>query len=259
MAPPEARSAALEARGLHKRFGAVAAADNVDVTVEAGERVGVIGANGAGKTTFVNMVTGYVRPDAGTIRHNGREITGLPPRRVARLGVRRSFQIPQVFPSLTALDNMTIAIGIARSARPGLWRPLRDAAVEARARAALARFGVEGFAGRAAGALPQGARKLLDIAMALAGETTLLLLDEPTSGIAAEEKTAVMDTLAAALDAESITALFVEHDMDVVERYAARTIAFYDGRAIADGPTAEVLADADVRRHVVGPELHRRA
>ena len=250
---------ALEARGLEKRFGAVVAARAVDIAVAAGERVGVIGANGAGKTTFVNMVTGYLKPDGGTILHEGRAIGGLEPRRVARLGVRRSFQIPQIFPALTAFDNMLVAVGAARPGRPGFWRPLRDAATAARAAAALARFGLEPYPERIAGELPQGLRKLLDIAMALAGETRVLLLDEPTSGVSADEKGAVMDTVAEALAEGTAAALFVEHDMEVVERYAARVVAFYDGRVIADGPTGEVLADAGVRRHVVGPELHRRA
>ena len=122
----------------------------------------------------------------------------------------------------------------------------------------LGRFGIVEYHDQVAGKLPQGIRKLLDIAMALVGETSLLLLDEPTSGISADEKTGAMDTIMAALDAAKITVLFVEHDMEIVERYAPRVIAFYDGRVIADRPTAEVLADADVRTHVIGPELHRR-
>jgi branched-chain amino acid transport system ATP-binding protein len=118
--------------------------------------------------------------------------------------------------------------------------------------------GIVDYHDQVAGKLPQGIRKLLDIAMALVGETSLLLLDEPTSGISADEKTGAMDTIMAALDAAKITVLFVEHDMEIVERYAPRVIAFYDGRVIADGPTAQVLADPDVRTHVIGPELHRR-
>ena len=251
--------AVLEARALEKRFGAVVAAESVSVSVEAGERVGVIGANGAGKTTFVNMVTGYLKPDRGAIRHKGRDITAWGPRRIGRAGIRRSFQIPQIFPELTVFDNMLVAVGVAGRARPTFWRPLREPAAEGEVRAALERFGIEAWADRTAGELPQGVRKLLDIAMALVGETDLLLLDEPTSGVSADEKGAMMDTLAAALGAGAVAALFIEHDMEVVERYAARVVAFHDGRVIADGPTADVLADADVRRRVIGPELHRRA
>ena len=251
-------AAILAAENLHKRFGAVVAAEAITLTVEAGETVGVIGANGAGKTTFVNMVTGYLKPDAGAIRHDGRDITALTPRQVTRLGIHRSFQIPQIFPELGALDNMLIALGIARTGRPGVWRALMDAGITAEAERALARFGILDYRGQLAGRLPQGVRKLLDIAMAMVGDTSLMLLDEPTSGISADEKTAVMDTIAAALEAAQVTMLFVEHDMEVVERYAPRVVAFYDGRIIADGPTATVLADADVRTHVIGPELHRR-
>ena len=248
----------LSAESLGKRFGAVVAADDVSVAVEAGERVGVIGANGAGKTTFINMVTGYLKPDVGTIRHDGRDITRLRPRQVMRLGIHRSFQIPQIFPDLTVFENMVIALGIAADERHSLWRPLIEPAIADQAEGFLGRFGIVDYHDQVAGKLPQGIRKLLDIAMALVGETSLLLLDEPTSGISADEKTGAMDTIMAALDAAKITVLFVEHDMEIVERYAPRVIAFYDGRVIADGPTAQVLADPDVRTHVIGPELHRR-
>ncbi len=251
-------AAVLSAQALDKRFGAVVAASDVSVTINSGERVGVIGANGAGKTTFVNMVTGYLKPDSGTIRHNDQDITGLDPRRIMRLGVHRSFQIPQIFPELTVFDNMLVALGIAGQIRPSLWRPLLGAEIAARADEFLRRFRINEYQDQVAGKLPQGVRKLLDIAMAMVGETSLLLLDEPTSGISADEKADVMDTVMAALEAAGMTVLFVEHDMEVVERYAPRVIAFYDGRVIADGRTEDVLADADVRTHVIGPELHRR-
>ncbi len=251
--------AVLETKSLEKHFGAVAAAEAVSVTVSAGERIGMIGANGAGKTTFVNMVTGYLKPDRGVILHDGAPITGLEPRRISRLGIHRSFQIPQIFPELTVFDNMLVALGIAGQSRQGLWQPLRTTETAQAANAALARFEIEAYGERVAGELPQGVRKLLDIAMALVGRTSLLLLDEPTSGVSADEKGAVMDTIAGALVAEAITVLFIEHDMEVVERYADRVIAFHDGRVIADGAAAAVLADADVRARVIGPELHRRA
>jgi branched-chain amino acid transport system ATP-binding protein len=251
-------AAVLSVEALEKRFGAVVAANDVSVTINSGERVGVIGANGAGKTTFVNMVTGYLKPDSGSIRHNDQDITGLDPRRIMRLGVHRSFQIPQIFPELTVFDNMLVALGIARHARPSLWRPLLNPDIAANADEFLKRFGINEYHHQVAGKLPQGVRKLLDIAMAMVGDTSLLLLDEPTSGISADEKTGVMDTIMAALEAAGMTVLFVEHDMEVVERYAPRVIAFYDGRVIADGRTEDVLADADVRTHVIGPELHRR-
>jgi branched-chain amino acid transport system ATP-binding protein len=251
-------TAVLSAEGLDKRFGAVVAAEEVTISVEVGERLGVIGANGAGKTTFVNMVTGYLRPDAGVIRYEGRDITAFSPRRITRLGIRRSFQMPQIFPELSVIDNMLIALAIADQPRPGLWRPLLAPDIAEAVEGALARFRIADYRHQVAGKLPQGVRKLLDIAMAMVGDASLLLLDEPTSGISADEKEGVMDTIMAALEATQVTVLFVEHDMEVVERYAARVVAFYDGRVIADGPTGEVLADADVRTHVIGPELHRR-
>jgi branched-chain amino acid transport system ATP-binding protein len=229
-------AAVLSAQKLEKRFGAVVAASDVSVTINSGERVGVIGANGAGKTTFVNMVTGYLKPDSGSIHHNDHDITGLDPRRIMRLGVHRSFQIPQIFPEHT------------------VFRPDIAATTDQY----LTQFGINEYHDQVAGKLPQGVRKLLDIAMAMVGDTSLLLLDEPTSGISADEKGAVMDTIMAALEAANMTVMFVEHDMEVVERYAPRVIAFYDGRVIADGRTEDVLADADVRTHVIGPELHRR-
>ncbi len=251
-------AAVLSAQALEKRFGAVVAASDVSVTINSGERVGVIGANGAGKTTFVNLVTGYLKPDSGTIHHNEHEITGLDPRRIMRLGVHRSFQIPQIFPELTVFDNMLVALGVAGKTRFSVWRSLLNPEIAESADEVLQRFGIEDYRDQVAGKLPQGVRKLLDIAMAMVGDTSMLLLDEPTSGISADEKGGVMDTIMAVLDAANMTVMFVEHDMEVVERYAPRVIAFYDGRVIADGPTAEVLADADVRTHVIGPELHRR-
>jgi branched-chain amino acid transport system ATP-binding protein len=251
-------TAVLSVEGLHKRFGAVVAAEDVTISVDGGERLGVIGANGAGKTTLVNMVTGYLRPDAGAIRYQGRDITALDPRRITRLGIRRSFQTPQIFPELSVFDNMLIALAIADQPSPGLWRPLLAPDIAEAVERALVRFHIADYRDQAAGKLPQGVRKLLDIAMAMVGDASLLLLDEPTSGISADEKEAVMDTIMAAIEAARVTVLFVEHDMEVVERYAARVVAFYDGRVIADGPTGEVLADADVRTHVIGPELHRR-
>jgi branched-chain amino acid transport system ATP-binding protein len=249
----------LETRALDKRFDAVVAAADISVTIEEGEVVGIIGANGAGKTTFINMVTGYLTPSSGTIAWRGSDITGLPPRRVTRLGICRSFQIPQLFLGLTALDNLIVALGTARGRWLTAWRPLKSADMVAEAGATLARFGIEAYAHHEAATLPQGIRKLLDIAMAVVGRPSLVLLDEPTSGISTDEKFPIMDRIMAALAGERLTVLFVEHDMEIVERYARRVLAFYDGRVIADGPTAETLASPEVRRYVIGGEIHRPA
>ncbi|NLO80507.1 MAG: ABC transporter ATP-binding protein [Xanthomonadaceae bacterium] len=252
-------SVLLETRGLHKRFGAVVAAKDISVAIERDSVVGLIGTNGAGKTTFVNMVTGYLKPDQGSVRFKGRDVTPLHPRQITRLGVGRSFQIPQLYDSLSAYDNVVVALGIAlRNARPrwlargprlvpGYGLPLEEAAEQV-----LERFGLAEFRDRPAGVLPGGVRKLLDIAMTLALKPELLLLDEPTSGVSSEEKFAIMDRIMRAVRGSGATVLFVEHDMDIVSRYASRVLAFYDGRVIADGAPAEVLADPDVQLYVTG-------
>ena len=249
----------LETRNLSRSFGAVVAAANINLSLEENEVVGVIGANGAGKTTFVNMVTGYLKPSAGAILYRGDDITALPPRAVTRLGICRSFQVPQIFAELSVLDNLLVAETIARRTGLGFWRPAHGAAAVERALGVLDRYGLGSYRDQSAGTLPQGVRKLLDIAMATAAEPRLILLDEPTSGISVEEKYAVMDRLLAGLGERGVTILFIEHDMEIVERYGHRVIAFYEGRIIGDGPPTEVLADGDVRRYVVGTELHRRS
>lgn len=248
----------IETRELCRRFGAVVAAADVNVAVAEGEVLGVIGANGAGKTTFINMVTGYLKPSAGSIRFRGREITGMAPRRIARAGICRSFQVSQLFRELSVLDNMLLALAMLREHRLGWTRPLHTDARERSAREALARYTIEEYADHPVATLAQGVRKLLDIAMATVGEPAALLLDEPTSGVAVEEKFALMDTVMAPVRASAAACLFVEHDMEIVERYAQRVIAFYDGRILADGPVAAVLDDPDVRKHVIGSELHRQ-
>lgn len=251
-------AAVLEAQNLHRNFGAVIAAEAINIAVDEGEVVGIIGANGAGKTTLVNMVTGYLKPSAGSICYMGRNITALSPREITRLGICRSFQIPQLFTELPVLDNLLIAMGVARSTGRDLLRRLKNADTVDTVLQILERYGIAEYRAQKAGVLPQGIRKLLDIAMAMVGDPKLVLLDEPTSGISTDEKFTVMDTLMGALREHAVTVLFVEHDMEIVERYAHRVIAFYDGRIIADGSAAKVLGNDDVRQYVVGAELHRR-
>jgi len=236
-------AAILETRGLSKTFGAVAAASNITIEIAEDTVVGLIGGNGAGKTTFINLITGYLKPTSGSIRYRGRDITRLAPRQVTRLGICRSFQIPQVFDTLTAYENLLVGTGIVDS---------KDAAEAAET--ILARFGLAPFRDAVAGVLPEGVRKLLDIAMALVVKPRLLLLDEPTSGVSAGEKFAIMDLVLQAVRAAAVTVLFVEHDMEIVRRHAQRVLAFYDGRIIADGRSEAVFADADVRRLVVGEQ-----
>ena len=245
----------LESKGLEKRFGAVVAASAVNINVQAGERVSLIGSNGAGKTTFVNMITGYLKPDAGQILLDQQDITQLAPRDITRLGVARSFQIPQLYGDLTALDNMLVA-NACHDQKLSFWQPARRPQAIARAEQLLERFGLIEHRGRRVAELPGGVRKLLDIAMALTGHPKLLLLDEPTSGVSAEEKFPMMATIMDALGQEvNTTVLFVEHDMDIVERHASRVIAFYAGHVIADDVPAVALAADDVRRYVTGELL----
>jgi branched-chain amino acid transport system ATP-binding protein len=244
----------LRIENLNVSIGTVAILRNVALSVEGGEFAGLIGRNGAGKTTFLNMLTGYLKPDRGTIRYGGRDITKLAPRDVTRLGMCRSFQIPQLFGSLTVRENLLVALGVvvtnARSWQSGVT--VSGDRVDAAADATLEQFGLQEWRDREAAVLPEGVRKLLDIAMALVVKPKVLLLDEPTSGVSADEKFAIMDRVMTAVRAERVTILFVEHDMDIVRRYAGRVLAFYEGRIIADGEPEVVLNDDEVRRYVVG-------
>jgi branched-chain amino acid transport system ATP-binding protein len=251
----------LEARHLNKSFGAVTAAADIDVGVEQDSVVGLIGSNGAGKTTFINMVTGYLTPSSGLILYEGRDITGLKPRRITTMGICRSFQIPQLFNTLSVSENLLIGVDIAaRSARGGA---AAKGSERAQVEQLIDRFNLGGYATQVASQLPEGVRKLLDIAMAVAGRPKVLLLDEPTSGVSADEKFRLMDMVMGALKAAGVTVLFVEHDMEIVNRYTHRVLAFYEGRIIADGEPARVLQDAEVRRYVIGehaqPSMQREA
>jgi branched-chain amino acid transport system ATP-binding protein len=256
--------AILDAQGLTKSFGAVTAASNINAAIEKDSVVGLIGTNGAGKTTFINMITGYLKPDAGTIHYEGRDITALQPREIARLGICRSFQIPQLYGSLSVHENMMIGLGIVLQNAglggffaggrvfdtrmvPGYGKPAEEVAEHL-----LGRFGLADYRDRNAQVLPGGVRKLLDIALTMVAKPRVLLLDEPTSGVSAEEKFGIMQMVLDAVRAEGATVLFVEHDMEVVSRFAQRVLAFYDGRVIADVAPQVALADPEVKKHVVG-------
>ncbi|RMG59478.1 MAG: ABC transporter ATP-binding protein [Deltaproteobacteria bacterium] len=242
----------LETRGVTKRFGAVVAAEKVNVQVREGEVVGIIGANGAGKTTFVNIITGYVKPTSGRVLFDGQDITGLPPRKVIRKGICRSFQIPQLFPDLTVEENLLVACTLLNRPFGKLLRPFHDGKFIERVEEALEKFHIKDYRHEPAGTLPQGVKKLLDIAMAMMGKTRLILLDEPTSGVAIDEKFPLMDTIVRSVGRNGTTTIFIEHDMEVVEHYAERVIAFYDGKVIADGETSRVLRNEDVVSFITG-------
>lgn len=241
----------LETVGLTMFFGMVRAAENLHLRIDQGEMVGIIGSNGSGKTTFLNLATGYLKPLRGRILLDGRDTTALSPRRITRLGVARSFQIPQLYLGLAVVENMLLALA-ASERRIGVWRALHQPHRIAESRRVLGEFGLGAYAERPVGELPEGARKLLDIAMAAALRPRLLLMDEPTAGVSTDDKFEVMDTLIGVLREGRITTVFVEHDMDVVQRYSRRVLVFDQGRVIADGEPASVLADAGVRRAVLG-------
>ncbi len=233
-------------------FGAVTAANNLNIEVGQGEFVGIVGANGSGKTTFLNLVTGYLRPEHGSILVMGQETTSLPPRSVTKLGVARSFQVPQLYTNLSVLESMLLSLAAVSGKGATFWKPLHRESWDQEALATLERFGLESYADRPVSELPGGGRKLLDIALSFALKPKLLLMDEPTSGVSIEDKFQVMDTLINVLKESDITTIFVEHDMEVVQRYGRRVLAFDDGRVIADGEPEHVLADPEVRKAVLG-------
>ena len=248
--------ALLEAQGLNKTFGSVIAADNITVAIEEQDVIGVIGANGAGKTTFVNMVTGYLKPSSGKIVYQGRDITQLSPRQITRIGICRSFQVPQVFMTLSIFDNLLIALGVAEKGTTPFWSPLRRPNLIQAADEIIERYGIGDFSDQEAGMLPQGVRKLLDIGMAMAHNPKVVLLDEPTSGVSVNEKFGIMDVVMGVLKDAGVTVVFIEHDMEIIERYSQRLLAFADGTILAEGSPDEVLKDDQVRKLVIGEEIH---
>ncbi|WP_343654288.1 ABC transporter ATP-binding protein [Paraburkholderia caribensis] len=248
-------STVLETRNLTKSFGEVKAAKSLNVGIGKGEVVGVIGSNGAGKTTFINMVTGYLAPTEGDILFDGQSVVGRLPRDITRLGMARSFQVAQLFPKFTVLDNVIAALVAAEGTKASFFGPFTTAARRKKAEAVLEEFGVANYSRSLVSTVPQGARKLVDIAMALISNPSMLLLDEPTSGVSIEEKFPLMDTVMNAVKKHGVTVLFVEHDMEIVARYVSRILAFYSGEIISDGPPQEVLRDPKVQELVIGHHL----
>ena len=241
----------LQTKDLQLSFGAVVVADHIDFTLTEGERLAVIGQNGAGKTTFINICTGLIHPQAGQVFFEGHDVTALSPRTIALRGMVRSFQLPQLFTEHTVRDCVRIAAAGKRGGL-GLWTPLDKAVPAAEVDHVLEMVGLASRGNEMSGALPEGQRKLLDIAMALILKPRLLILDEPTSGVSTDEKHGLMKTIMAALDAEKVTAIFVEHDVDIVSQYATRVAAWIAGRIAADGTPQQVLADPEVRKNVIG-------
>jgi len=241
----------LEVRDLRKSFAGFQAVAGVSFSVARGEIAAIIGPNGAGKTTLFNLVTGHVRPDAGTVTLKGRDITGLPPHAVCRLGMGRSFQRTNIFPRLTVFQNVQAAFISHRGRGRDLWTPV-DRLYRAETEAVLASIGLLDRAGEMSGFLSHGARKQLELGLALASEPDLLLLDEPTAGMSATETRETIDLVSRIAGERGLTLLFTEHDMDVVFSIARRVTVLHQGSVIAEGPPAAVRADAEVRRVYLG-------
>jgi len=243
----------LEVRGLSKSFGALRACDGIDFDVREGETHAVIGPNGAGKTTFISQLAGNLRPDAGTVRFAGIDITSLPAPRRARLGLARSFQITSVYPEFSVLDNVALAVQ-AHSGRTGFWRTARgDPALVQPARKVLHEVGLGERSHVLAANLAHGEQRQLEVAMALATEPRLLLLDEPMAGMGIEESQRMIDLLARLKRTKTI--ILVEHDMDAVFRLADRISVLVYGRVIATDVPGRIKLNEEVRKAYLGEAL----
>ncbi len=243
--------ALLQLRALRKSFGSLMAIDRLDFDVEAGRITSVIGPNGAGKTTLFNLISGRISADAGTVSFKDRAIGGLPPDAIARLGIARSFQITNIFPGLTALDNVRLAAQVRAPRALSPWCPaqrLED--VTARAVAMLERVGLGSHRHRFARTLSHGDQRHLEIAMTLATGPALLLLDEPTAGMSAAETATTMALIAEI--AREVTVLIIEHDMELVMNLSHHVMVMAAGRKIAEGSADAVARDAEVRRVYLG-------
>ena len=240
----------LTVSGLSKAFGGVRAVDGVDLVLTADTTTALIGPNGAGKTTLFNLLGGQLAPDAGSIAIDGAEIAGLPARARPALGVARGFQVARAFASMTASDNL-VTVLLARDGHIRSFSTAEARGRENEARALLARVGLAAAAATAAGALPYGDLKRLELALALALKPRLLLLDEPTAGIGGGERRRLMELIGAVAE-PGIAVLFSEHDMDAVFGHADRVVVLHRGRIIADGAPGEVRADATVRDVYLG-------
>ncbi|OGK76992.1 MAG: ABC transporter ATP-binding protein [Candidatus Rokubacteria bacterium GWC2_70_16] len=244
----------LQAEGVRKLYGEFCALDGVSLAIAPGEFVSIIGPNGAGKSTLINVLTGVLRPSAGTVRFKERDIRGIGPVALARLGMARSFQLVPIFPDLTVLETLQAAVVSRLGRGTRLFASLRgDREVQEGALEVAELFGLGGKQHALAKELPQGDKKLLDVASAFALRPEIILLDEPTSGVSTADKTVIMEILVSASRRIGIRAILqVEHDMDIVFGYSDRIIALHQGRVLADAPPAEIRADARVVDMVIG-------
>jgi branched-chain amino acid transport system ATP-binding protein len=247
----------LQTVQLTKYFGDTHAVDHVDFSVREGEVLALIGSNGAGKTTLVNVISGLIEPDSGSIRFLEADITQASIHEKIAVGIARSFQLVNLFDKLSALDNVALSI----FSRQGKTRRLfaladADAQVRSEARGILDQFGLLPKAAVMAGGLSQGERKLLDVAVAYALKPKLLFLDEPTSGVSTREKAPIMDIITHVVRSERITAVIIEHDMDVVFTYCPRIVAMHQGAILADGTPDEIRNNEQVTANMLGTDRH---
>jgi branched-chain amino acid transport system ATP-binding protein len=246
--------AVLHTYGLVKRFGGITATNNVSITLERGGRHALIGPNGAGKTTLINQLTGVLAPSEGRVVLGGEDVTSLSPnQRVAR-GMVRTFQINQLFNSLTPLQSLALVVTSRLGGAGGWWRPLgHDAAVVAECEQLLAQFRLTDHADQLTRELPYGKRRLLEIGLAVALKPRVLLLDEPAAGVPAAERRDILDTVAA-LPAD-VSVLLIEHDMDLVFSFAQRITVLVNGAVLTEGAPEVIAADAQVRAVYLGDSM----
>jgi branched-chain amino acid transport system ATP-binding protein len=250
----------LSIRDLTKTFGGVHAVAGVSLDVQPRETVALIGPNGAGKTTFYNMISGRMMPTSGSIHYEGDEITGLPPHRISRLGISRSFQITNIFQELSVRQNVEVALTAFHGKALSMLRlASRDREIIDEAYGLLERLGLEALAEQRAGVLSYGDKRLLEIAIVLATRPHLVLLDEPTAGMTPEETRHVTHLIRKLADSGDYTFLVTEHDMSVVFGLADRILVMHRGQRLAEGTPEEIRNDPEVKRAYLGEEEEEAA
>jgi branched-chain amino acid transport system ATP-binding protein len=245
----------LETKGLVKQFGGITATDNVSLSVEKGARHALIGPNGAGKTTIINLLTGVLRPTAGTIALDGQDITHLEPHKRVQLGIARTFQINQLFADLTPLETIGLAVSERLELGRQWWRIVGSKGVVIEESVEiLDRFHLADVMDERTANLPYGKQRLLEIALAIACRPRVLLLDEPAAGVPEAQRHDILDAVAAL--PKDVTVLLIEHDMDIVFSFADRISVLVNGALFVEGPPEEVAADPRVKAVYLGEEAH---